>query len=588
MKKEISNKDLYILGLFHSASDPSVALIKNGEVLYFAEEERFLRNKHAKGYFPLHALEFVLNEEKIKLEEVDAIVQPWDVHKYDRGHIQDHFNKINEQYKTSDHDLEYQNALINQFKKSKQVGIIKQNLKKEYGDIDMPDIRFVNHHLAHACTAFYNSGFKDSLVLSIDGSGEEVTTSWWIGNEDRLNLLREIKVPHSLGWFYSAFTEYLGFDAYNGEYKVMGLAAYGKFDKSIKSRIDQLVWYDGEGGFLTNPLLLSRGPRSYSYYFPDILAEHVGKPPRAGSGPIEQWHRDCAYSVQCRLEEIVLEMLQYWIRNTGLKTLCISGGVGLNVKMNGNIYCSGIVDDLFVYPLCSDAGSSIGAAMAFYYEMNGLNNKELSCINYGPCFTDEEILELLGSCQIAFSIEDEIEKEVAQLISEGHVVGWFQGRMEGGPRALGARSILADPRNIESRDKVNAVIKYREPWRPFCPSMTEEGAKRYFNKWKKSPFMIMTFQTNETAEKEVPAIVHVDHTARPQIVDSVSNPRFYKLIEAFNEITGIPVLLNTSFNIKGEPIVCNPHDAIRTFYSTGLDVLAMGNCLIRKDKWKEF
>ena len=276
-------------------------------------------------------------------------------------------------------------------------------------------------------------------------------------------------------------------------------------------------------------------------------------------------------------------MTQYWVEKTDIRSLCMSGGIGLNVKMNGYLFESGLVEDLFIYPICSDAGSSIGAAMALNYKLQGLENSRLNSLYLGPKFSDDEITKILTNCKIQFSEVKSIEKSVAKLISTGKVVGWFQGKMEGGPRALGARSILADPRYIESRDKVNKVIKYREPWRPFTPSMNEEGAKMYFDKYTYAPFMIITFKANKKAEKEIPAVVHIDKTSRPQIVNERGNKRYYNVIQEFKKLTGIPVLLNTSFNIKGEPIVCTPQDAIRTFYGTGLDALAIGNCLIIKE-----
>jgi len=574
---------LKILGIFHSHFDPSAALVVDNQIIAHVEEERLIRNKHAKGKFPIRSIDYVLREGNIKITDIDYITQAWDTQKYDNGIIANHYKKINTMYPTSREDLAYQNKHLNFFSTEKQKGIILDNLIKQYGDIKFPEIKFVHHHFAHACTAYFNSGINESLVLTIDGSGEEITTAWWTGKNNRLTLLREIKVPHSLGWFYSAFTEYLGFHAYDGEYKVMGLAAFGEHRQEIKEKIDKIVWYDNAGGFETNPILLSRGHRTFSYYYPDKLQKFMGESPRATTHSIRQWHKDCAYTVQQRLEEIVCEMTQYWVEKTGIRSLCISGGVGLNVKMNGCLFNLGLVQDLFIYPICSDAGCSIGSAMALNYNLQGLENSKLNSLYLGPQFSDNEIIKILTNCKIQFSEEKTIEKSVAKLISTGKVVGWFQGRMEGGPRALGARSILADPRYIESRDKVNKIIKYREQWRPFTPSMTEEGAKMYFDNYTYAPFMILTFKANKKAEKEIPAVVHIDKTSRPQIVDESCNKRYYNVIQEFKNLTGVPVLLNTSFNIKGEPIVCTPQDAIRTFYGTGMDALAIGNCLIIKE-----
>lgn len=571
-----------ILGIFHSASDPSAALVSDGKVVSYCEEERILRNKHAQGLFPVKAIEFVLRQGGLALTDIDYIAQAWDVKKYDDGTIAKIYEEINQKYPSTESDKAYQRRHISMLGSASQISTIQRHLRKRFGDITLPEIKFVNHHKSHAVAAYFNSGMNNSLVLSVDGSGEEITTSWWHGQNNELRLLHEVKIPHSLGWLYSAFTEYLGFEAYDGEYKVMGLAAYGNPNPEIRSKIDKMIWYDHQGGFESDPMILSRGDRSYSYYYPDSLPRIMGRKPRSGSEEIDQWHMDCAFEVQQKLEEIVQSMTRYWVEKTGVRNLCISGGVGLNVKMNGNLFESGIIDDIFVYPVCSDAGSSIGAALTLQYELGGLENKRMEHLYLGHGYSDEEIQMILKKCNLNFRIDGQIEKTVAGMLTEGKIIGWFQGRMEGGPRALGARSILADPRYVRSRDKVNEIIKYRENWRPFTPSMTEEGAKIYFNRYTYAPFMIMTFRANERAEKEIPAVVHIDKTSRPQIVSPNYNPRYFNMIEEFKKLTGVPVVLNTSFNVKGEPIVCTPHDAVRTFFATGMDALAIGNCIVEK------
>lgn len=572
-----------LLGVFHSYSDPSAALFQNGVLKSFIEEERLIRVKHAAGNFPIKAVDYVLTANGLDIDDIDFIIQPWDCNLYDDGKMGSYYDEINDVYPTTDADISYQKNHLKNLSSANQKRIIYHNLRKMYGDKNFPPVIFVNHHLAHACMAFFCSAFEECLVLTVDGSGEWTTTKWWIGKNEKLEVLKEIKIPHSLGWFYSAFTEYLGFEAYDGEYKVMGLAAYGKSDPELKEKISKLIWYDGEGGFKSDPLLLARGERNFSYYYPDSLIKYLGKTPRAKNVEIAQWHMNLAYEVQDRLESIVKEMTSYWVKKTNIKNLVISGGVGLNVKMNGSLFLSGIINDIFIHPLCADTGTSIGGPMAYLYEKEKLPKSPLKEIYYGISFSDEEIERILRSCKLKYEREENIEKKTAELVSQGKVVGWFQGRIEGGPRALGNRSILADPRNIESRDKVNAVVKFREFWRPFCPSMTLSGAKRYLKNFTKNPFMIITFPVTDISKKEIPAVVHVDSTSRPQIIESEENQRFYKLIKEFESITGVPCVLNTSFNIKGEPIVCTPYDAIRTFSATGLDALAIGNFLIVKN-----
>ena len=555
----------------------------DNKVEAYVEEERLIRVKHAAGAFPIKSIEYVLKASGVEIDELDHIAQAWDCHKYDNGIMAAHYEQMNQEYPTNDEDRAYQQKLLNNFCSENQKSIILNNLKQFYGERKFPEISFVNHHLAHACTAFFNSGMEESLVLNIDGSGEETTTSWWLGKGQKLELLKEVQTPHSLGWLYSAITEFLGFRAYDGEYKVMGLAAYGKHSEEIWDKMSQMLQYDDAGAFRIDPMIFIRGKHSYSNYFSDQLVEHFGVQPRTENAAIEQWYKDCAYAAQKLLEETVKQMLQFWINKTGVKKLCISGGVGLNVKMNGRIWESDMIDDFFIYPICSDAGSSIGAAMALRYQLKGLENQRLNQVYLGPEYSDAEIKKYLQNCKIPFQEVKGIEKTVADLVSQGKIVAWFQGRMEGGPRSLGARSIIADPRDPKAKDKVNEVIKYREIWRPFCPAMTVEGGKKYLSKYNYDPFMITTFTATECAKDEIPSAVHIDNTSRPQIVEENSNPRFYKMIQEFNKITGVPVVLNTSFNIKGEPTVCSPYDAIRTFYSTGLDTLAIENILIHKD-----
>ncbi len=572
-----------LLGIFHSHSDPSAALLVDDTVIGFVEEERLSRAKHSFGAFPTRAIRWVLEHGGLTLTDIDAIVQAWDCTKYDDGHIASHYERINRCYPTTDVDRAYQRNLLQLYRSETQRALISRALRHEFGDIKLPAIHFVNHHLAHACAAFFSSGFDEALVLSVDGSGEDITTSWWHGRGPALKLLHEVKIPHSLGWVYSAFTEYLGFEAYDGEYKVMGLAAYGSPNAALQDKIARLLWPDERGGFKTDPMLFIRGgPHSWSHYFSDALISHMGQPPSRRDQPVTDWHKDVAFAVQQRLEDTVFSMTRYWTEKTGVRRLCISGGVGLNVKMNGNLFESGLVDDVYAYPLCADLGQSIGAALAYGYSHHGLVGRRLTTLYLGPGFSDEEIERVLKDCRIGYRKSANISRDTAALLITGKVVGWFQGRLEAGPRALGARSILADPRHEAARDRVNTAIKYRELWRPFCPSMTREGAKRYFDSYTDAPFMVITFRANDLARAEIPAVVHVDDTSRPQIIDEHGNSRYHGVITEFSRLTGVPCILNTSFNIKGEPIVCTPQDALRTYFATGLDALAIGDCLLEK------
>ena len=573
-----------ILGIFHfpGYADPSAAVVVDGSVVAFVEEERLVRNKHATAYFPSRAVAYMLKESRLTLDDIDYISFGWDCHLHENGGLSRHFDEINRLYPPTPFDVAYQKNRLSSFTSERFRSSIRRELRRMHGKAKLPEIVFVNHHLAHAVSAYFHSNLTDALVLAIDGSGEIDTTTWWEARDRKLTLLHAVKTPHSLGWFYSAFTEYLGFEAYDGEYKVMGLAAYGKHDPDLAARLQQLIWYDGKGGLESNPHLLAMGPRTDSSYVPDKLSEFMGRSPRSKDEEIDPWFINLAYEVQQRLEGIVFEMTKYWVEKTGLRQLAIAGGVGLNVKMNGNLFKSGYLDDIFIHPLSADTGMAIASAMTLEYQKGTLKQQPIEHVYFGPEYLDDEIEETLKACELEYTRETSIERSVAALLDQGLVVGWFQGRMEGGPRSLGNRSILADPRRVESRDRVNAVVKFREFWRPFCPSMTEDGARKYLRKHTRAPFMIITFDAAAGADKEIPAVVHVDGTSRVQVVREATDPRYHRLLKEFEAISKVPVLLNTSFNIKGEPIVCTPHDAIRTYAATGLEALAIGSFLLLK------
>lgn len=573
-----------LLGVFYfpNYADPSAAIVEEGEVVAFVEEERLVRNKHASSYFPARAVKWVLQAAGIGLGDVDGVTIGWDCNMHADGRLAAHFERINRSYPPSDFDVAYQQQRLSSYTPERYGSMITRHLRRVFGDVRMPPLIYVPHHLAHAVMAHCHSGFGDCLVLVVDGSGEAATCTWWAARQGKLELLHEVRTPHSLGWFYSAFTEFLGFDAYDGEYKVMGLAAYGEPDPALSAKLEQLIWYDGRGGFESRPEILSMGPRSYSAYFPDALVDYLGVRPRADEDDIEPWHMNLAYEVQRRLESIVQEMVVFWRRTTGLDTLCVSGGVALNVKMNGNLFGGGHVTDIFVHPLSSDTGMAIGSALTHTYLRNGLASRRLEAIYWGPEYSDQALERTLRACGISYTREPAIERRVAELLADGCVVGWFQGRMEAGPRALGGRSILADPRHPAARDRVNEVIKFREFWRPFCPSMTAEGAARFLSRHTHAPFMILTFEARPDAKDSIAAVIHVDGTSRVQIVEEQTNPRYFRLLQEFEKITGVPVVMNTSFNVKGEPIVCSPHDALRTFFATGMEALAIGPFLVMK------
>jgi carbamoyltransferase len=452
-----------------------------------------------------------------------------------------------------------------------------------FGDVRMPPIHPVAHHYTHALHACLQSPFERSICLTIDGSGDEHTTVLWRHEGERVTPLREIRMPHSLGWVYAAFTEYLGFKAYDGEYKVMGLAAYGRPNDDLRARIGRIVTPAPDGiEFRVDPTCIHYGAHRYSDRYTDKLIEIIGRPPRLAHEEITAWHEDLAFAVQENLERTVERLALWAVRETGIPRLCIGGGVGLNVKMNSRLFLHPEIEDVFAQPLCSDGGAAAGVALAACFERTGARPERLETLALGLEESNETIEKTLTMAHLRFERPDDICEAVADELAKGRIVGWFQGRMEAGPRALGQRSILADPRAVANRDKVNSIVKFREYWRPFCPSMTAEAAPRYFDRFTDAPFMIIAFPANERLAREAPAIVHVDGTSRVQLVKREVNPRYHRLLTAFERRTGVPVLLNTSYNVKGEPIVCTIHDALRTFWATGLEVLAAGDFLLRK------
>jgi carbamoyltransferase len=446
-----------------------------------------------------------------------------------------------------------------------------------------PPLKSYPHHKTHAAAAFYLSPYEEAMVLTLDGSGDSDCTVVWHGNGTELTPLARIEIPHSLGWFYSALTEYLGFKAYDGEYKVMGLAAYGRENPEVRQKLGRIVQRGDRGwDYTVDPRYIHHGKHTYSGRFTDELVELLGPPPRYGPARIEEFHEDVAYETQRLLEETVLRLLEHFQQQTGLRTLCIAGGVGLNVKMNSRIHRSGMFDEVLPFPIPNDSGLALGAPAGVWVERTGKRPEPLRHLYLGPSYSDEEIETQIKACGLDYRRCEDIADTTAYLLAAGKVVGWFQGALEGGPRALGNRSILADPRDEMSRDRVNAAVKFREYWRPFCPSLTEEAGARFMKESARAPYMILAFGATQEARETIPGVVHVDDTMRVQTVHQEDNPLFHRLLEAFEQKSGVPVVLNTSFNVKGEAIVASPRDALRTFWSTGLDALAIGSFLIEK------
>lgn len=540
---------MYILGLTHPYSwNTAAALIHDGRLIAFAEEERFNRIKHAPRMFPKLAMEYCLQEAGISLDQVDHIAigmenwwssilpnfWPLQPLRFTYGKIQRNIQEI-----------------------------IGGNAKMPFSVSDKR-VRFINHHIAHIASSFYLSGFEKANFISLDGAGggESGMLGWGEGID--VHVLHRVSNAGSWGTLYGRITKALGFREHSHEGKTMGLAAYGTPHPEAFDFID---W--DQPIPVINHTKRNRFLRTLTF--------------RDKHESLTQEHKDLAATVQCVLERALLQMTKWLTEQSGIRTLCMTGGVALNCSANGKIFQSGLIDDIYIQPASSDAGTALGAAVMRYVELTGERPQFVFDHAYwGPQFTNEEIEKVLKEAKVSYERYKNIEEKTADLLAQGKIVGWFQHRMEIGPRALGARSILADPSINGIKDKVNAEVKHREMWRPFAPSMLDEDMGEYVEHPYTSPFMILAFQARKDRLEQFKAAVHVDGTARVQGVTQEAHPRYYKLIEEFKKRTGRGVILNTSFNVAEEPLVCTPCDALRTFYCSGMDALAIGDFLLQK------
>jgi carbamoyltransferase len=434
-------------------------------------------------------------------------------------------------------------------------------------------MRFVDHHLAHAISAYAYAGFEDAAVVVMDGRGAWEATTIWHGHNGKLDPVLMIPFPDSVGYFYSEFTEFLGFHRNSDEWKVMGLAPYGKPGVDLSAFIDlKATPYR-----IHTKLLATNGATPFA----EMMA--LLGPARVAESDIFDRHKNIAYAVQDACETAVTNVVRMAIEKTRCRNVCLAGGVALNSKANGKILASGLVDKFFVQPAASDDGVALGAALAPYLDGTGkLPIHPMRHGYWGPCFDDDAVESALRTYKLRYVRLPDPSATAAELLSNGKILGWFQGRMEFGPRALGSRSILADPRDPDMNTRVNNAVKFREWWRPFAPSLKKEAAGEYLESAMDSPFMIVTAQVRPEKRSVIPSVTHVDGSARPQTVEKEINPLYWRLIDEFGKITGVPVIMNTSFNLRGEAIVHTPTDAIRTFFSSGMDALVIGSFLVEK------
>ena len=557
--------------------DHSAALLIDGKIVAAAEEERFSRNKHALGESPINAVKFCLQQGRVSPEEIDYIAYPWSISALKRKRFE-YFKRT----LFSDPSRAYKKFFRNKKEFNNQKRFLTTILKKAGFNTAHVNIEWIEHHLAHASSAFYLSGFSEASIMSIDGGGE--ITATFLGESDnrRISTIKEIIAPDSLGNFYSTITDYLGFRRENGEYKVMGMAPYGN-PKVIK--FDDIIWWENEkASYRCNDdyVWVRRKKRfRVDKVYSKRMVEEFG-PERIGEGLSEPYIHIAA-AAQNKLEEITLKLVETYLRDNLNKhgNLCFAGGVALNVALNRILLKKPYIKKLWVQPASHDAGTSLGAAVYVASQL-GEKVEPMTHVYFGPEFSNREIETELKKWNFSFSYEDDICKKTAELLHKGEIVGWFQGRMEWGPRALGNRSILGNPTIKGTADKINSQIKFREKWRPFCPSILQEFGPEILGSNHPAPFMTIAFDVSDKWKDIIPEVVHINGTCRPQLVDKETNPRFYDVIENFYKKSGVPVLINTSLNRKGEPIVCNPYDALRMFEGSGLKYLVLGDFLVSK------
>ena len=599
---------MYILGVSAFYHDSAACLLKDGEIIAAAQEERFTRKKHDAG-FPSNAIRYCLKEASIAAKDIDNVVF------YEKPFVK--FERLLETY------LAFAPKGFRSFAKAMPVWIKdklfqKSALIKEFRSTIDDDVNwrelllFSEHHLSHAASAFYPSPFESAAVLTLDGVGEWTTTSLAIGKGRNLNVVKEIHFPHSLGLLYSAFTYYTGFRVNSGEYKVMGLAPYGEPRYADLIR-EKLITVADDGSFQLD--------MSYFDYATGLTMTNkkfdalFGGPPRTSETELTQREMDLAASVQKVTEDIVLELARGIAKETGERNLCLAGGVALNCVANGILFREKIFDNIWIQPAAGDAGGALGAALSTWYlhhnreRLASTQRDAMKGAYLGPEFTDKEIEAELTACGAKFKklSEAEMIEEVASALADEKAVGWMQGRMEFGPRALGGRSIIADPRSPMMQKQLNLQVKYRESFRPFAPSVLREDVGEWFEHEADSPYMLLVADVQSdkrramTEEEDalfgidklnvprssVPAITHVDYSARIQTVHADTNPKYHAVISKFKEKTGCPLVVNTSFNVRGEPIICTPTDAFKCFMGTEMDVLAVGNYVLYKEQQDE-
>lgn len=592
---------MLILGLIGDGKNPGACLVRDGELVALIEEERITRFKSSHGFFPSGSARSCMAIAGIEsLDAIDAIAWGWDATKYPgrmlRFFAKSHLaNWARTRRPRRDGETRSGSAVaevlrgVFEERPARRLQRVREQLRQTGLPGRIPPVHFIGHHLCHAASTYYLSGLDDAAILVMDGSGEEESTSIAVGRGDSIRMIESVPIPDSLGWYYAAFTELLGFEPYRDEGKLMALAAYGSPDPRFQEITDKVLACRPDGTYEVNPRYTLLGNHYHGNHFSDDLVALCGVLRRRDE-PLTDDHRNLAFAVQDRLEQAALGLARRAMKLAGSRNLCLAGGVSLNCKMNGRILGESGCDTLFVQPAANDSGTALGAALVLSHRLDRPIRFRLEHTHFGPGFSNDEIRETLDLCRLDYEKPDDIVTETARLLAADQIVGWFQGRMEFGPRALGGRSILANPASPTVADLVNRRVKFREAWRPFCPSMTSGFENTWIKDAGNAPFMIVAYHAADGWREKLPSVVHVDGSVRPQTVSGSLEPidrpenRYHALIRAIGGEIGHEVVLNTSLNVRGEPMVCTPLDAVRCYAGTGMDALVMGDLLLRKKK----
>ena len=576
----------YYLGVFGGhGPNPAAALLCNNRLIAFGEEERFVRIKNATSMLPIRSILFCLKYAGIKAADLSSISIAWDCEKYVKN--QPKFLKnLKSLYEWEDNKFNdlHEKKLLTAFNPDYLVDSLSFALAKYDHFINKKNIRFFNHHLCHAASSYYSSGFDESLIFTLDGSGEENCTVVWKAKGNVINEIETYKLPNTLGGFYGTFTEFLGFKSNSEEGKLMGLAPYGVYNKKIQEKLDNFIQFNSKTGeYKIDPTYRFYDKRTYNSYFTDKLVEDFGLP-RSPEQKITKFYKDLAFNVQWRLEQIVSNLVERHVKDSQINKICLAGGVAMNCKMNGVIANLESVKSIYVQPASSDNGTALGAACLAATEEKHKIHKIMPHAYWGPEYSNSEIEKAIKETKLKYSKLDNVINYSSLKLQQGKIIAWFNGKSEVGARSLGGRSILANPMFENMQLKLNNEVKHRECWRPFAPSVIEEEFEKYFGHTKPSDFMIIAYKIKKEYFKTFPSTIHVDGSVRPQSVKKSTNSKFHNLLSNFGKLSGHPILINTSFNIQGEPIVETPQDALRCFCGTGIDALILGNFVLEKNQ----